>query len=122
MGTFNKDLVTIVGHLHRIEADDFADSLLDRQVGEVTGHSEVFQFVVDEIDGLIVDGCIQVFKHLRQRLVMVLPIDFLTLRAQCQCTEQGCEYTFFVLFYNEYLVFASDVDTFELVERIDDIV
>ena len=63
LGTLNEDLVVIVGHLHRIEADYFADGLIDRQVGEMAGHGEVFQFVVDEIDGLVAGGSVEVFKH-----------------------------------------------------------
>ena len=48
LGTLNEDLVVIVGHLHRIEADYFADGLIDGQVGEVAGHGEILQLVVDE--------------------------------------------------------------------------
>ena len=66
LGALNEDLVVIVSHLHRIEADYFADGLIDGQVGEVAGHGEVFQFVVDEIDGLVAGGSVEVFEHLRE--------------------------------------------------------
>jgi hypothetical protein len=58
-----EDFVVVIDDLHRIEADDLADSLLDWQVGEVAGNGKVLQFVVDEIDGLVADGSVQVFKY-----------------------------------------------------------
>ena len=64
LGTFYKDLVIIVSHLHRIKANDLADGLFDRKIAEVAGDSEVLQFIIDEINGLIVGGCIQVFEYL----------------------------------------------------------
>ena len=62
----DKNPVTIVGYLHGIETDNLTDCLLDRQVGEMAGNSEVLQFVVDEVNGLFTGDCIQVFEHFRE--------------------------------------------------------
>ena len=79
LSTFNEDLVAVVGHLHRIEADHLADGFLDGEIAEVAGHGEILQFVVDEIDGLVAGDCIQVFEHFRQWLVLVIATDGLRL-------------------------------------------
>ena len=62
LGTFYEDLVTFICHLHRIETNDLADGLFDGKIAEMTGNREVFQFIIDEIDGLVA-GVVQVFQH-----------------------------------------------------------
>ena len=66
LGTLYEDFVAIIGHLHRIEADDLTDSLVDRQVVEMAGDGKVLQFVVDEIDGIVAGSSVQVFEHFRE--------------------------------------------------------
>ena len=63
LGTLDEDLIVIIGHPHRIEPDDLTDSLLDGQVAEMACDGEVLQFVIDEVNGLVAGGGIQVFKH-----------------------------------------------------------
>ena len=69
--TFHEDSAALTGDRHRVEADDSTDGVIKRQSLKTASDSEILQFVVDEIDGLTVAGCIQVLEHLRQRLVMV---------------------------------------------------
>ena len=64
--TLHEDVVLVVAHFHGVEADDLVDGFFQRQVGEVAGHGEVLQLVVDEVDGLVASGGIEVFQHLRE--------------------------------------------------------
>ena len=87
LGTFNEDAVIFVGYLHRIESYHLTDGLLDGQVGEVAGYSEVFQFVVDEVNRFLAGRGVQVFENLRKRLVQIAAANPLCLGAQRQNTE-----------------------------------
>ena len=71
LNTFHEDSVTPVSNRHRVETNDSTDSIVKRQSLKTASDSKILQFVVDEIDRLTVTGIIQVFKYLRQRLVMV---------------------------------------------------
>ena len=95
LGALNEDFVVVIGNLHRIETYDLAQGLVDRQVAEMTGDGEVLQFVVDEIDGLVADGRIQVFEHFRQRFVLIVACQSLGAETQGKATQQCCEYIFF---------------------------
>ena len=66
LSTLNEDFCAVVCHLHRIEADDLTDGLVDRQVDEMAGNGKVLQFVVDEIDGIVGSGGVQVSEHFRE--------------------------------------------------------
>ena len=59
--TLQEDVVLVVAHFHGVEADHLVNSFFQRQVGEVAGHGEVLQLVVDEVDGLVDGGGIEVF-------------------------------------------------------------
>ena len=62
---FHKDALFVVGHLHGVETYYLTEGIGDGQILETGGYGEVFQFVVDEIDGSVGTRLVQVFQHFR---------------------------------------------------------
>ena len=66
LDALHKDTVFVASHLYRIETYYLLDGIFQREVVEMTGHSEIFQLVINKIYSFLTSDFIQVFKHFRQ--------------------------------------------------------
>ena len=77
----HKDVFLVVGHFHGVETYHLTDGINKGQILETGGHRKIFQLVIDEIDGLVSGSPVQVFKHFRQRQVLIVAANLLCVCA-----------------------------------------
>ena len=57
--------VAVLFHAYGIESHHFAHRLGDCGIMQLHSHREIFEFVVYEVDAVLVSGFREVFQHLR---------------------------------------------------------
>ena len=93
MGTLHIDFALATLHdPDGIEADNLHDSLCDGLVLDAGSHAEVFQFVVNEVDGVRLLQVVEFHQSLRQRHIIILSGDILCIAKHGNEAEDNGEY------------------------------
>ena len=77
--TFHKQYALLrFGHPYRIKAYHLANDIRHRLVPDAGGNTEVFQFIIDEVDGVLLLYVVEFHERLRHRHIIILSGDVLS--------------------------------------------